>query len=325
MFQFPDKMLRVFRDEQHQESFEKNGFVILPFYTPEEIKTLEEVYHRLHPVDEKGFFPSTFSQNKDYRHQADTEIRRVGKRSVEKYCMDIKEVFGAFIVKSPDPNSGMCVHQDMSLVDESRFTGINIWVPLVDLTIENGAIFVLPQSHRLFPTYRGSSIPEFFAPVMDEIIDYLQPVLVKAGEAVFFDQSIIHFSPPNYSKNIRIVTNTYITHKTSEYRTFYWNKELHGNKQLEAFAQDNDFMTNFEQFSENIRDRPKVGKSLGLLEYNFPSIDKAFLEQNFAKTNARKLIADALPKQKENKVQHTAESTQTTTLFQKFRNLFERV
>lgn len=325
MFQFPEKILRVFREEQHQESFEKNGYIILPFYTPEEIKVLEDVYHRLHPVDEKGFFPSTFSQNKNYRHQADTEIRRVGKRSVDKYCIDIKEVFGAFIVKSPGADSGMCVHQDMSLVDESRFTGINIWVPLVDLTIENGAIFVLPKSHRLFPTYRGSSIPEFFSPVMNDIIDYLQPVLVKAGEAVFFDQSIIHFSPPNYSNNVRIVTNTYITHQTAEYRTFYWNKNVHGNKHLEAFAQDNDFMTNFEQFGENIRDRPKVGKSLGLLEYNFPSIDKAYLEKNFLKTNARQLIENALPKANNSFVLNETLSTQPKTLFQKFKNLFEKV
>lgn len=322
MFQFPDKMLSVFKEEQHQASFEKNGFVILPFYTPEEIKELEAVYHTLHPVDEKGFFPSTFSQDKSYRHQADSEIRRIGNRSIEKYCHNIKVVFGAFIVKSPGPESGMCVHQDMSLVDESRFTGINIWVPLVDLTIENGALFVLPGSHRLFPTYRGSSIPEFFAPVMDDMIDFLQPVLVKAGQAVFFDQSIIHFSPPNYSSKIRIVTNTYFTHQSSEYRTYYWNKELHGSQQLEAFAQDNDFMTNFEQFGENIRDKPKVGKSLGLVDYNFPSIDKAFLESRFERTNARQLIEAAKPKAE---VATPTAPQQPKSLFQKIVEVFKAV
>ncbi len=295
MFQFPEKMLRVFRDEKHQNDFEKNGFVILPFYTPQEIETLDALYHQLHPVDEKGFFPSTFSKNKNYRHEADVEIRRIGDRSIEKYCTDIKVVCGSFIVKSPGPESGMCVHQDMSLVDESRFTGINIWVPLVDLTVENGALFVLPGSHRIFPTYRGSSIPEFFSPVMNDMVDYLQPVLIKAGEAVFFDQSIIHFSPPNYSDKIRIVTNTYFTHKETEYRTYYWNKEEYGNK-VEAFAQDDDFMTNFEQFGENIRDRPTVGKPIGLIDYNFPTIDKAFLDSRFQKTNARELIGNAVPK-----------------------------
>lgn len=322
MFQFPDKMMRVFRDKKIQNDFEKNGFVILPFYTPEEIAELEKLYYRLHPQDEKGFFPSTFSKDKNYRHEADSEIKRIGNRSIEKYCTDIKVVCGSFIVKSPGPESGMCVHQDMSLVDESRFTGINIWVPLVDLTVENGALFVLPGSHRVFPTYRGSSIPEFFAPVMDDMIDYLQPVLIKAGEAVFFDQSIIHFSPPNYSDKIRIVTNTYFTHTNTEYRTYYWNKEEHGENKLEVFAQADDFMTNFEQFGDNIRDRPKVGKSLGLVDYNFPTIDKAFLDARFTKTNARELIAKAKPVQQSvNLVAEVQPKLSNKSLFQRIKEL----
>ena len=297
MFKFPDKMIKVFRDAKHQEEFEKNGFIILPFYNNKEIKDLEELYYRLHPKDEKGFFPSTFSGDKNYRTVADVDIRRICDRSIKQYCENVKVVCGCFIVKSPGPESGMCVHQDMSLVDESRFTGINIWVPLVDLTIENGALFVLPGSHRLFPTYRGSSIPEFFQDVNNNIIDYLKPVLIKAGEAVFFDQSIIHYSPPNYSDKVRIVTNTYFTHKDTEFRTYYFDKTKPGS--IEEFIQDDSFMTDFQQFGENIHDRPKVGKSLGFTEYNFPKIDTSFLDKNFIKTNARELIQNAVPKEPE--------------------------
>ncbi|MBS1618555.1 MAG: phytanoyl-CoA dioxygenase family protein, partial [Bacteroidetes bacterium] len=278
-----------------QTEFEKNGYIILPFYNDQEITELVDLYHSLHPQDEKGFFPSTFSRDKSYRHTADQEIRRVCRRSIEAYCRDIKVMCGSFIVKSPGPESGMCVHQDMSLIDESRYTGINIWVPLCDLTIENGALFVIPGSHRIMPTYRSSSIPEFFAPVMDEIIDYLQPVLIPAGHAVFFDQSIIHYSPPNYSDKIRIVTNTYFAHQSTEFRTYYWNQAEHGKTQIEAFAQDDSFMTDFEQFGDNIRDRPKVGRSLGLVSYDFPAIDTAFLSSHFPRSDARALIAAARP------------------------------
>lgn len=295
MFDFPTQMLQVFKELETQKSFEKNGFVILPFYTPEEIKELNELYHKLHPKDELGFFPSTFSKDKNYRAVADEAIRRIGSRSINQYCKNIKVVCGAFIVKNIGVDSGMCVHQDMSLVDESRFTGINIWVPLVDLTIENGALFVLRGSHRMTPTYRGSSIPECFSPVMDEVLDFLEPVTVKAGEAVIFDQSIIHFSPPNYSDNIRIVTNTYFTHQDAEFRTYYWKEEFGNN--VEVFAQDDSFMTNFEQFGQNIQDRPKVGKSLGLVPYQFPKIDLTYLEANYKRTHARELITRAQPVQ----------------------------
>lgn len=281
MFQFP-KMLKVFRSDELQQSFEKNGYVVVPFYTPEEVQELTALYHRLHPKDEQGFFPSTFSKDKNYRTVADIEIRRICERPMAAYLQDIKTMCGCFIVKSPGPESAMCVHQDMTLVDESIYTGINIWVPLIDLTLTNGILQVLPGSHRLYPTYRGSTIPGFYDEVNEQIKPYLQTVFAKAGEAVIFDQSIIHYSDANLSDNVRIVTNTYFTHKDATFRIAYWNKEM-GNK-VELFEEDDSFMTDFEQFGHNIHDRPKIGKSLGLFDYEFPKITSAQLEEHYGKT-----------------------------------------
>jgi hypothetical protein len=294
MFKFPEKMLSVFKDENLQNQFEREGYIVVPFYSEEEISALVKCYDELHPSNEVGFFPSTFSNDKSYRQRADEEVRRIGQKHINHYCKNIRVILGSFIVKNPGPESGMCVHQDMSLVDESRFTGINIWVPLVDLTVENGALFVLPGSHRLFPTYRSSTIPEFFSPIMENLKDYLQPVLIPAGHAVFFDQSIVHFSPPNYSDSKRIVTNTYFTHQDAEFRTYYWDKKTPN--QVEEFEQDRNFMLDFEQFGENIHQRPTIGKSLGWIDYNFPTIDLSFMDKHYSRTNAVELINQAVPK-----------------------------
>ena len=293
MFEFA-KMKRVFKDPALQEKLERDGYVIVDFYSDQEIQQATDLYYQLHPVDEKGFYPGTYSFDKKYRDEMDKGLKKIGSRSIEAYLTDIKVVCASYIVKTPGPDSGMSIHQDMSLIDESRFTGINIWVPLVDLTVKNGTLFLLPGSHRIFPTYRGSSIREFFSDVMDDMLDYLHPVFVKAGQAVIFDQSIIHYSPPNYSDKIRIVTNTYFCHKDTEFRTYFWDNTTE-EKFVEAFAQDDNFMLDYEQFGANLTKRPTVGKSLGLVPYNFPRIDKAFLENRFTKTNARQLVREAAP------------------------------
>jgi hypothetical protein len=280
MFSFPS-MLKMFRDPSLQESFEKNGFVVVPFYSEEEVAELKQLYYRLHPKDEKGFFPSTFSKDKTYRIVADQEIKRIGSRAMDKYLEDIKVICGSFIVKSPGPESAMCVHQDMTLVDESKYTGINIWVPLIQLTDENGAIEVLPGSHRIFPTYRGSTIPGIYDEVSEQIKPYLQKLYLKPGEAVFFDQSIIHYSAANLSDEIRIVTNTYFTHKDAVFRIAYWNEEF-GNK-VELFDEADTFMTDFEQFGHNIHNRPSIGESRGLVDYNFPKISEEQLHRLYGK------------------------------------------
>jgi len=320
MFEF-SKMKRVFKDAQLQEDFEKNGYVIVDFYSEEEIQEATDLYYKIHPADEKGFYPATYSFDKRFRDEMDKGLKKIGSRSIETYLTDIKVVCASYIVKTPGPESGMSIHQDMSLVDESRFTGINIWIPLVDLSVENGTLFLIPGSHRIFPTYRGSSIREFFSDVMDEMLDYLHPVFIKAGQAVIFDQSIIHYSPPNYSDKIRIVTNTYFCHKDTEFRTYFWDNTTE-EKFVEGFAQDDNFMLDYEQFGANLTKRPAIGKSLGLIPYNFPRIDKSFLEKRFERTNARELVNDAVPKA----IRQTATKTnQENALSPVKKNIFQRI
>jgi hypothetical protein len=277
MFQFPEKIKKIFKEDNLQEEFEKNGFVILDFYTSDEVQYLLNLYRELHPEDEKGFFPSTFSKDKKYRITADEEIRKVGNRSIENYLTDITIVCGSFIVKSPGEDSVMNVHQDMTLIDESEFTGVNIWCPLIDLTDTNGLLYALPGSHRIFPTYRGSSVPTIYQDVYDDVKKYSKPIYLKAGQAIFFDQSILHWSKPNLSSEVRPVTNTYFTNKNARFQTCYYDKEKYGNK-VEIFSQNDSFMTDFEQFGDNIYDRPKIGVSRGLFDYNFPLLTKEHLE-----------------------------------------------
>jgi hypothetical protein len=315
MFEF-SKMKVVFKDASLQEQFEKDGYVIVDFYNEQEVKEATDLYYKIHPKNEKGFYPATYSFDKKFRDEMDKGLKKVGSRSINDYLADIKVVCASYIVKTPGPDSGMSIHQDMSLVDESKYTGINIWVPLIDLTVKNGTLFILPGSHRIFPTYRGSSIREFFSDVMDDMIDYLHPVYVKAGQAVIFDQSIIHYSPPNFSDEIRIVTNTYFCHKDTEFRTYFWDNTTE-EKFVEGFVQDDNFMLDYEQFGANLTKRPTIGKSLGLIPYSFPRIDKAFLESRFQKTDARKLVNEVVPP---SNIAPTTTAPQAT-----HQNIFQRI
>ena len=279
MFEFPKKMKKVFRDDELQAKFEQQGFVVVDYYTAEEIEHLLKLYRKLHPKNENGFFPSTFSKDKKYRKVADEEVRSVGARSIDKYLNDIKVVCGSYIVKSPGEDSIMDVHQDMTLVDESEFTGINIWCPLVDLNNNNGLLYALSESHRFFPTYRGASLPTIYKNVYEEVKKYSTPLYLKAGEAVIFDQSILHWSKPNLSNTLRPVTNTYFTHKDARYQICYLDPNQPD--KVEVFEQSDSFMTDFEQFGENIYDRPKIGKCLGRFDYNFPELTAEFLNEKY--------------------------------------------
>ncbi len=288
MFDFPKRMQEVFQSKKNQKNFEKYGYVKLPFFNQEQVAFLLDVYKKLHPVEEKGFYPSTFSKDKEYRKKADQEIRRLGEESTKKYLKNEKVVCASFIVKNYGKDSIMDVHQDMTLVDESIYTGINIWCPLVDINKDNGLLYVLPKSHRIVPTYRGASIETLYKNVYNEVKKYSIPIYLKAGESVFFDQSILHWSKPNMTEKARVVTNTFFTHKEATFQTCFYTKEY--KNKIEIFNQDINFMIDFEQFGNNIYDRPKVGKSVGLVDYNFPKLRAKDLDKKY-KYNLQRVLS----------------------------------
>ncbi len=279
MIEFPDK-ISIFSQPEHVRQFAQEGYVIVPFLTTEQIEELTVLYKKFYPKGVDGFFTTTFANNVDHREQVNQSIARVCTPRIQEIFEEYKILFSSFIVKAPGPKSELIMHQDMTLVDESNYSGINIWCPLIDLTDTNGAIEVLPKSHRLFKTYRGSSIPDIYDNVVSELKTIMVPLHLKAGEAVIFDQSIIHYSPPNLSDTERPVINTFVAHPDARIKICHWDKDKEPDR-VEIFEQEDDFLEKFENFGHNIFDRPTIGKSLGFFPYDFPKLTVEMIEEEY--------------------------------------------
>lgn len=278
---------KVFKDETLQHQFNTEGFVILDFLNSEEVLNLNNLFRSKHPEAVNGFYTSTFSKDTEYRKEVDASIRQYMQRSLEYYFENYKVHCGSFIAKGADEKSVLKMHQDMTLVDESIYTGINIWIPLINLNKDNGAIEVLPRSHRLFKTYRGASLPDIYDGIEDSVYKIMQPCYLNAGQAIIFDQSIIHCSPANKSNSVRPVINTFITHKDAGIQICYWDKVK--KNEIEIFEQDPDFMVNFQNFGHDIFSRPSIGRSKGFVPFDFPKITQELLEKEYGLTVSKEL------------------------------------
>lgn len=273
-----DQKKGIFSDPKLQAEFHENGYVVVPFISQEQIEKLFGVYKHCYPDGVQGFFSTTFANNVEHREMVNRSIREICSEQIEDLFDNYKILFSSFIVKAPGENSRLIMHQDMTLVDEDLYSGINIWCPMVDLTEENGAIEVLAKSHRFYKTYRGSSIPDIYDNVKNEVMGLMEPCYLKAGEAIIFDQSIIHNSPPNLSNAERPTINTFVAHRDAKIKICYWDKETYG-ENIEIFEQEDDFLEKFENFGHNIFSRPSIGKSLGLFPYDFPKLTIEQIEQ----------------------------------------------
>lgn len=282
MFQFKNKYSNaVFKDKKLQEQLEENGFVIVPFYSDEDIKNLHQFYTKNTTSNNNGFQPTTYVESLEYRLQASTFIKNIAQKYLDYYLENYKTFMGSYIVKHNDKNSELGVHQDMTLVDESKFMGINTWIPLCDTNEKNGALYVIPKSHRIFPTYRNATIPNIYDKYYQEIKKYMQPIYMKAGEAIFFDNSIIHFSPINRSDEVRIATNIFLTHQDARITIAYKEKEQN---RIELYEQGDDFFTTYTQFGNDSNMlRPQIGQSIGFRDYDFPILTPKVLEEKYGK------------------------------------------
>ena len=114
------------------------------------------------------------------------------------------------------------------------------------------------------------------------------PTNIKAGEAIFFDNSLLHFSPVNLSNQIRIATNVFVSHKDAKITICYLDKTQN---KIELFEQEDDFFTKYKQFNngENLL-RPKMGKSIGYRAYDFPVLTPSILDSMKINKNKKSFL-----------------------------------
>lgn len=269
----------IFKDPEHQKLFEKQGFVVVPLLNEAEIEHMEKLFDELHPdLPESGFYAGSYSNDFEYKKRVSEEIKVVYKRAYDDLFIDYETFGGAFLFKMPTPDSDLFIHQDWTVVEESENVALNVWVPLCDITPENGPLMVLPGSqYSSFPVLRAPTMRYFFDHDYDVAMDQLVPMVVKAGTAVVLSQSLVHYSPPNASGKIRKAITSGVKTKGAQ-MVFHYKDNERKDDVIEKFEMDDDFFIQFENFFEDIYKRPTVGKSVGMIEYKVPMLKGKELE-----------------------------------------------
>lgn len=104
-----------------------------------------------------------------------------------------------------EPGKGeVPIHQNWTFVDESRFTSVSVWIPLVDVSRQNGTLEVVKGSHKVLCQYRSPSLPWVFDR-LNEVLKqkYLEPFELSAGYAAIIDDGVLHWSSDNKTDTVR--------------------------------------------------------------------------------------------------------------------------
>lgn len=202
--------------------FRDQGFLVIPaLLRPSEIDELATTFHGLH---ERGSIPGCFTIGTPEEIAADPlklyprmmhphRINDVALRYLlHPAIMDVlAQLFGepplaaqSMFYWKPPKARGQALHQDNFYLRVRPGTCIAAWMPVDDTDEENGCLMVAPGSHNLDIVCPEEADPTIsftrhFVPVPRGLQEI--PVVMKAGDVLFFGGNLIHGSYPNRSSD----------------------------------------------------------------------------------------------------------------------------
>ena len=255
------------------------GYTIAGKLDREILESLRALYQSHHNFQspQGGMFYSVYSRDLTYRKKIHEGVAQILKPVYEGLFTGYKSILNSYIVKVSGPDSEFSLHQDSTSLDEMRYSCLSVWIPLQDTDLNNGCMCVVPHSHKMFSPYRSISFPQPFDGISDTVRKYLQPIEMKAGEILLFDNRLVHNSVVNASGQDRVVVMSGIFPAQAKMIRCYKDMSK-TDSAIEIIEEEDDFLLTFENFFHDCTCRPETGQSVGFVEWDISQMsEKEFL------------------------------------------------
>lgn len=266
----------AFKDFLLEESFRHNGYVVIPnLLNEEEIEKFEKFYNTIPAASEDTFYSSHWNNDKAYRKNVDNFIRPILYDKTQGFFEDYRPIYGYYLVKMPGEKGTVSIHQDWMLVDESKYSGITIWIPLVDTHLGNGSFQVVQNSHKFLSQIRGSNTHFPYRSNLEEVHDtFLSNINLGKGDAIIFDHRLAHASLPNLSSHPRVAVGLVVLPREAPMIHYYFEPDK---KQVSLYTVDDNFLIDF-----GLKDNPNRYTYIRSMPFTNPILPTENLATSYA-------------------------------------------
>jgi len=198
--------LEIFKNIELNEALDKNGFVIIRNFINNDVAQRIEKYY-LEEVPKTGAKttqPNYLYCTPEQSHTISNFLVSTLKDSLDTQFSKCQFLGGVYISKPAGEEGVVKLHQDWNLVDESKFKSYNLWCPLTDVDEKNGALYILPNTHRLPFSIRAAQNPPLYLDFSEELKKFAMKIEMKKGDALLYENKLFHGSPPNKTDKERI-------------------------------------------------------------------------------------------------------------------------
>lgn len=202
-------MRQIFNDKENEALFRKQGYILLKGIDQNTLTEFKSKALTQKPSDNFAGNQATlirpqsvhitfFDENEEYKRTVYNDYKKTVTALAKEYLKDYKCAQANVFLK-PGGSGYVYPHQNLTIVDEEKFTSVSFWMPLQDTNFENGTICLIPGSHTDFIKYRNTHVhwPYMKSLMEENSLKYFVPIDVKAGELLVLDDRIIHYTPTN--------------------------------------------------------------------------------------------------------------------------------
>lgn len=281
-------MRNVLNDPALNAQFIRDGYVRVPFISPAEVEELKQLFFDTLPesggqitTEETGVensrlvtYDFTFiDKSVEYKQRVFDIISTRFKARMDELLADYRPIIANYIRKQTNDGE-VPLHENWAFADERKCFTVSIWCPLVDGTVENGTLQVVPGSHKRFGEVRGPMIPWELDNIKEHIIqNHLVPLETKAGDCVILDDSIVHYSAPNRTEGLRLAIQLICI--PSEMPSIHYHMNPAENPgMVDVLEVDVDFYMQFNPWK-----KPEGAKKLRSIPHTTQFIDEAEFAQ----------------------------------------------
>ncbi|GHC06543.1 phytanoyl-CoA dioxygenase family protein [Thermomonas carbonis] len=258
----------LFRSRAWHDRLEKDGVVTLPLLDAQELQAVRDLYYAVNPGGQvpqlhDGIHMTIWCSDPEYKAHIREELQRLLRPAMERLFKDCRLVAPVFIVKVPGQDTTFPIHQDWSVVDETRHTALNLWVPLHDVDEHNGGLWAVPGSHQLGNHVRGPGLlfPNLRG-VEASLRERMRQVSGPAGMATVFYHRVIHGSPPNLSNAPRVALGCSVLPREVPLHIYFQRDAA---SPLTVYHPPDDFIYGFTNVRDQTAMRPPAGEPVAVL------------------------------------------------------------
>jgi len=216
-------MRAIFIDPQRENAFTNDGYCVVDLLNASELAEIQNNVKKYgYGIDnEEKFRKSIIHETSERKREFFEKILPIVKKPVNNFLLDYK-IIQITIFDKLQGGKGIKLHQHTSIVDESKYHSLSTWIPLSETSVNIGTLHVIKGSHKIFTEIRSFEDYSAFDSVSEKAKKkFCTPLLLKVGEAVIFDDRLIHSSPPNKTAHIRTAIRLQLIPKEANLEVHY--------------------------------------------------------------------------------------------------------